>query len=428
MKQGFLIHYGEIGLKGKNRPFFEKKLVQNVNSALADLKQQNRVRPLKRLYGRLFLEIPAEEINNNFRRSEFISESDEESKKILKQVQDDKSNETISLESQIKNRLRKVFGIANFSEAFLVDRDPHTLKHAVWNTVQRQQPFSTFRIRASRADKSFPLTSRDVEFQIGGFVKAKSKAKVNLERAELTCFIEILSKEALFYFNKISGPGGLPVSTAGKAVALLSGGIDSPAAAWRIARRGAKNIFVHFHSYPQTDKASQENVRDLVRKLTEWQLSSKLYLVPLLNIQKKIVARCPTKLRVVLYRRTMLRIAEKIARKEKSKALVTGESLGQVASQTLENIDAINRVTTLPVLRPLIGMDKEEIINLAKKISTYEISIRPYEDCCSLFVPEHPETKAKLAEVEEAEKKLDIEKLTRDALENTTTEIFKFLT
>lgn len=405
MKTGFLIHYGEIGLKGENRPFFERKLVQNIKSVLADLTPLSKIRTLTRLYGRLFLEI-----TGNSTALPRVKES--------AGLQNDKN--------AIKGRLRKVFGIANFSGAFLVDRNLDILKHTIWEEIKKRRPFSTFRIRTSRADKNFPLTSRDIEFEVGGFIKAKSKARVDLEEADLTCFIEILSKEALFYFDKIPGPGGLPVSTAGKVVTLLSGGIDSPVAAWQIAKRGARSIFVHFHSYPQTDKASQENVKELVKELTKWQLSSKLYLVPLLDIQKEIVAQCPTKLRVILYRRMMLRLAEKIARKEKAKALVTGESLGQVASQTLENINAISRIVDLPIFRPLIGMDKEEIINLAKQIGTYEISVRPYEDCCSLFVPEHPETKAKLAEVERAEEELEVEKLIEDALKQTTPESFKF--
>lgn len=390
--KGYLIHYGEIGIKGENRSFFENKLVQNIEKIVRDLELKKN--PVKNLYGRHFLEIPY--------------------------------NTSSKVEKEIKKRLSRTFGIVNFSPALLTDREVENLKKVVWSEIEKRQPFETFRIRASRADKSYHLTSREIEFKVGGYAKEKSGAEVDLENADVTCYIEVLSKKALVYFEKLSGPGGLPVSTAGKVATLLSGGIDSPLAAWHIAKRGAKNVFVHFHSYPQTDKASQEVVRDLAKKLTKWQLNSKLYLVPLLEIQKEIVAKCPKKLRVLLYRRMMIRLTELIAQDENAKALVTGESLGQVASQTLENIRAVNRVATLPILRPLIGMDKQEIVNKAKEIGTYQISIRPYQDCCSLFVPDHPETQAEIKELEKAEEDLDTKKLIKEALENTEKETFKF--
>jgi len=390
--KGILIHYGELALKGKNRPVFERQLIRNIKSAILPVTTpSSKAKLLMRLYGRLFLKLPA-----------------------------DYSPELLV---QVTERLKMVFGIANFSPATLCDtRDPDTLKRIVWKEMQSQgEKFDTFRIRANRADKSFPLTSRDIEFQVGGFIKEQSGAQVNLEKADLTCFIELLSRNTLFYFEKIPGPGGLPTATAGKVVTLLSGGIDSPIAAWRIMKRGAKCVFVHCHSYPQTDAASQEKVKELARILGRWQLGAKLYLIPLLEIQKEIVAKCPTKLRVVLYRRMMLRLAERIAEKEKGKALVTGESLGQVASQTLENLAVTNTATRLPILRPLIGMDKQEIIEQARELGTYEISIQPHQDCCSLFVPAHPEIKARLSDVEKAEEVLDQKKLIAKALKQTTT-------
>ncbi len=389
--KGILIHYGELALKGANRSFFEKKLAENIRHSLADITPPLGTRPLQRLYGRLFLKLPPDYPADSL--------------------------------PQITHRLKRVFGIANFSAAHLAERDLDTLKHAIWQEVKDEQ-FSTFRVRASRADKSFPLTSRDIEFRVGGFIKEQSGAQVNLEKADLTCFIELLSKNILFYFEKISGPGGLPTATAGKVVTLLSGGIDSPVAAWRIMKRGAKCVFVHCHSYPQTDIASQEKVKELAQILGQWQQGAKLYLVPLLEIQKEIVAKCPVKLRVLLYRRMMLRLAERVAEKERAKALVTGESLGQVASQTLENLAVTSTATRLPILRPLIGMDKQEIIEQARKIGTYDISIQPHQDCCSLFVPQHPEIKARLVDVEKAEEVLDQEKLLTEALKQTTTEIF----
>ncbi|MEK7482597.1 MAG: tRNA uracil 4-sulfurtransferase ThiI, partial [Patescibacteria group bacterium] len=207
------------------------------------------------------------------------------------------------------------------------------------------------------------------------------------------------------------GPGGLPLGTGGKAVALISGGIDSPVAAYLAMKRGVEIIFLHFHSYPYTNKASIEKVEKLVGHLSRYQKKPKLYLAPFGDIQKEILLKTPAKLRVVLYRRMMLRIAQALAEKEKALALITGESIGQVASQTLENMAAIQEVCVLPILRPLVGWDKEEIIKAARDIGSFDISSLPDQDCCSKFVPEHPETKAKMAEVKAAEKKLNIRKL-----------------
>ena len=425
MKHGYLIHYSEIGLKGQNRPFFERKLAQNIQNAVFPVTTPlSKAKLLIRLYGRLFLEIPTEEKSQTLHKvksltlSPTLGNSDSFLRPAL---------ENTRLQNEVESHLQKVFGIAYFSPAILCDtRDPHALKHIVWEEIKKRgQPFKTFRIRASRADKSFHLTSREIEFQIGGFIKEQSKAKVDLEEADLTCFIEILSKRSLIYFDKIPGPGGLPVSTAGKVAVLLSGGIDSPVAAWQMMKRGARCIFVHIRISPQNDKLLQEKIRKLVKKLNEWQISSKLYLVPFPPIHKEIAAQCPIKLRCILCRRMMLRIAERVAAKEGAQALVTGENLGQVASQTLENINATNRVTVLPIFRPLIGFNKQEIIDLARKIGTYEISILPQEDTCALFRPEHPETKAKIKKVENAEEKLEIEKSIEDVLKETTRESFE---
>ncbi|MFW6143456.1 MAG: tRNA uracil 4-sulfurtransferase ThiI [Patescibacteria group bacterium] len=418
MKKGYLVHYGEIALKGENRSFFENKLISNIENAVSDLNLEKN--PVKNLYGRLFLQLPSNEIASSepcTQRGTAV---------ITRQKEDRGLKSATSISNRLEFRLKKIPGIANFSPAYLAERDLDKLKELIWQETKQRMPFETFRIRASRADKSFPLTSRDIEFKIGGYVKEKSQAEVDLENAKLSCYIEILSDKALFYFEKIPGPGGLPVTTAGKVGALLSGGIDSPVAAWKIAKRGAKNVFIHFHSYPQTDKASQEKVKDFVRTLVKWQGTSTLFLVPLLKIQEEIVAQCPKKLRVILYRRMMLRIAEKIAKKENCLALVTGESLGQVASQTIENMRVTEAVTTLPVFRPLIGMDKQQIVGTAKKIGTYETAIKPHQDCCSLFVPQHPETRAKLEMVEKAEKLLQLENLIDCALENSTRDKFSF--
>ncbi|HTN69625.1 MAG TPA: tRNA uracil 4-sulfurtransferase ThiI, partial [Methylomirabilota bacterium] len=277
-----------------------------------------------------------------------------------------------------------------------------------------------------RGDKTFPLTSPEINRQLGAVVKEKSGARVDLSNPELTITVEILPRDAFFGFDKIPGAGGLPVGASGRLVSLISGGIDSPIAAYRMMQRGCRLVFVHFHSAPYLDKTSQEKVRRLVSMLTRHQFLSRLYLVPFGEIQRQIVAAVSRPLRVVLYRRMMMRIAEGVARREKAKALVTGESLGQVASQTLENMSVIQQAATLPILRPLVGMDKQEIIDQARRIGTFEISSIPDQDCCQLFVPKHPATKATLDEVEDAESKYDLNEMIRYGLENATEEEFNF--
>jgi thiamine biosynthesis protein ThiI len=249
---------------------------------------------------------------------------------------------------------------------------------------------------------------------------------VDLTNPELTITVEILPRDAFFGFDKISGAGGLPVGASGRVVSLISGGIDSPVAAYRMMQRGCRLIFVHFHSAPYLDKTSQEKVRALVSTLTRHQYLSRLYLVPFGEIQRQIVAAVGRPLRVVLYRRMMLRIAEALARAEKAKALVTGESLAQVASQTLENMAVIQQASTLPILRPLVGMDKQEIIDQARRIGTFDTSSIPDQDCCQLFVPKHPATKAKRREVEEAEASFNVQEMTRLGIERATVEEFNF--
>jgi thiamine biosynthesis protein ThiI len=270
------------------------------------------------------------------------------------------------------------------------------------------------------------LTSPEVNRQLGAAVKEYSGARVDLTNAEFTVFVEILPRDAFFGFNKIAGPGGLPVGASGRVVSLISGGIDSPVASYRMMQRGCRLVFVHFHSAPYLDATSQEKVRQLVSELTRRQFHSRLYLIPFGEIQRQIVAAVNRPLRVVLYRRMMLRIAETVARAERAKALVTGESLAQVASQTLDNMAVIEQAAALPILRPLVGMDKQEIIDQARKIGTFDISSIPDQDCCQLFVPKHPATKAHPREVEEAESRLEIDQLTRLGIENAEKEEFSF--
>ncbi|PYR83148.1 MAG: tRNA 4-thiouridine(8) synthase ThiI [Acidobacteria bacterium] len=278
--------------------------------------------------------------------------------------------------------------------------------------------FKSFRIEARRGDKTFPHTSVEINQRVGAYVKQQSGARVDLERAQMTCWIEIVEKYALIYLERLPGPGGLPVGTSGKVVVLLSGGIDSPVAAWKMIKRGCTAVFVHFHSFPYTNKESQEKAKQIVQLLCHYALQAKIYLVPFAEVQRHIMVDTPLDTRVILYRRYMLRLAEQIARREKARVLVTGDSVGQVASQTIENIDVISRAVSMPTLRPLIGDDKIEIIEIARQIGTYEISIQPDQDCCSLFVPKHPETKANLAEIEKSEAQLNVGDAMNAAMES----------
>lgn len=381
-----LVRYHEIALKRGNRPYFVELLKRNLAAALCDLE----LKEIRSLPARILLVFAG----------------------------------PAGLE-QATARIANVFGVANFSPVERVPRELEALRSRVLESLAGRT-FSSFRIDAQRGDKSFPLTSPEINRQLGGAVKAQSGARVDLTDPELTITVEILPREAFFGFEKLPGPGGLPVGASGRVVALLSGGIDSPVAAQRMMQRGCRVIFVHFHSAPYLDKSSQEKARRLVAGLTRYQFHSRLYLVPFGEIQSRIVAAVGRPLRVVLYRRMMLRIAEAIAAREKAKALVTGESLGQVASQTLENLAVIEGAARLPVLRPLVGMDKQEIVDQARRIGTFGISTLPDQDCCQLFVPRHPATKAKRSEVEQAEAALDLQALLRLGLENTVEERFCF--
>ena len=279
-----------------------------------------------------------------------------------------------------------------------------------------------------RADKRFPLTSPQVEREIGGRIKEARGWRVDLDEPELTIHVELLTNEAFYFFGKERGPGGLPTGTAGRVACLLSGGIDSPVAAHRMMKRGCAVTFVHFHSYPILSRASQEKARELVALLTTWQQRSRLYLVAFGEIQQQVVLSVPGPMRVVIYRRLMMRIAERIARVREAQALITGDVVGQVASQTLENLAVIGQVATLQVFRPLIGMDKEEITAEAQKIGSYPISIIPDQDCCTLFTPRNPQTRAKLAEIEAAEQALPIDELVEGAVRDAVVEYFEFPT
>ena len=374
-----VIHYSELALKKGNRSYFEKRLRQNIESILEGCGHVK----VQRISGRFLLELSGD----------------------------------IDI-CEINHRLSKVFGIAYFAEAWSVDYNPESLPQAVWQLLEGR-PFASFRIDTRRADKTFPINSMDVNRAVGAYVQERSKARVDLEGAELTCRIELVEGRALISVEKIKGLGGLPVHTGGKIAVLLSGGIDSPVAAWKMIRRGCSASLIHFHSFPYTNQESQEKAKRVATLLAQHQQRSKIYLVPFADIQRQLMVQTPLETRVILYRRYMLRLAERLAVREKARTLVTGDSLGQVASQTLENIDVITRAVRMPVLRPLIGSDKEEIIATARNIGSYDISILPDQDCCSLFVPKHPETRANLAVIEAIEEKLDLRNEIEHALVTT---------
>jgi thiamine biosynthesis protein ThiI len=381
-----VVHYQELALKGNNRPWFIARLARNLRTATKDA----GVREVRVLMGRIEL------------------------------VLDQSASWDL-----VRNRVSQVFGIANFARAESVPLEIDTIAARILADLGDTE-VSSFRVAARRADKRFPLTSPEMEREIGGRIKEAKGWQVNLAHPELKIHVEALTDEAFYYFRKEPGAGGLPSGTSGRVACLLSGGIDSPVAAWRVMRRGCRALFVHFHSYPILSRASQEKARELVTLLTQYQYRSKLFLVPFGEIQQQVVLSVPPPLRVVIYRRLMMRIAEAIARRNRAQALVTGEVVGQVASQTLENLSEINRVVTLPVLRPVIGLDKDEITAEAQRLGTYPISIIPDQDCCTLFTPRHPATKARRHEVEAAESALPIEDIVQRAVQNAALEEFDF--
>ena len=381
-----IVHYQEIALKGKNRPWFVARLVRNLRTAVADLD----VKAVRVLMGRIEI--------------------------VLGPTAD---------WPQIRHRLERVFGVGNFAEAGRAALDVDAIAAEILNDLGDQEP-ETFRVSARRADKRFPLTSPQIEREVGGRIKTARNWAVNLGRPQLTIHVEALTDEAFYFFGKHKGAGGLPVGASGRVVCLLSGGIDSPVAAWRMMRRGCRVLFVHFHSYPVLSRASQDKTREIARLLTEYQYQSRLFFVPFAEIQQQVVLTVPPPLRVVIYRRLMMRIAERVAERHRARALVTGEVVGQVASQTLENLNRINEVAGMAVLRPLIGMDKEEITAAAQRLGTYPVSIIPDQDCCTLFTPRHPATQARRAEIERVEALLPLEPMIQQALAGAVVEDFKF--
>jgi thiamine biosynthesis protein ThiI len=373
--------YHEIGLKGRNRWRFVDALKHNLAAVFADFR-------LGRMRGeglRLMVELPA----------------------------------AMPL-AVVRERAALLFGLQNFSVSRRVPlNDDAIVRAALEEAASASSNVRNFRVSARRTEKRFALDSMAIERLVGAEIVRARGLKVDLEHPELDIAIEILPDGAYVAAGKLPGAGGLPVGVTGHGIVLLSGGIDSPVAAYRMMRRGLRVDFVHFHSYPLVSAASREKARDLAELLTRYEAASSLMLVPFAEIQRAIVARAPQALRVVLYRRFMLRIAGALALRVGAQALVTGESLGQVASQTLENMTVIEQAAELPMLRPLVGMDKNEIVTEARRIGTFETSILPDQDCCSLFIPAHPETRARLEAVVAAEAGFAIAEMVEDAVRKT---------
>ena len=379
--------YHEIALKGRNQWRFVDQLKRNVRAIFSDFE----LGAMRSEGPRLIVELP------------------------------DAIGDEVAA-----RRAALLFGIQNFSLSRAVARDIEAIKREAIAIARAHPGAASFRVRATRSDKRFALNSMEIDQVVGAVVKDETELKVDLENPEIVITVEILPDAAYVADGKRPGAGGLPVGITGHGLALLSGGIDSPVAAYRLMRRGLRLDFVHFHSHPLVSAASREKAAELAEHLTRYQSRSTLMLIPFADIQREIVARALRPLRVVLYRRFMVRIAAAIARRTGARALVTGESLGQVASQTLENMTVIEEAAGLPMLRPLVGMDKNEIVEQARVLGTFETSVQPDQDCCSLFVPPHPETHANLDEVRAAEGALAVETMVADAVRKAEVIRFRF--
>jgi tRNA uracil 4-sulfurtransferase len=388
-----VVHYHELWLKGRNRRFFLGKLFTGLRRALAGIPVERIEQPGHRFLIRL--------------------------------------GPGASLDDAIE-RVRRVFGIAYYAVARPVERDLQALCGAAWEEVEPLR-FATFAVRAKRSDKSFPHSTMQIESAVGRFLLENLRGhgrevRVQLRNPELTCHIEVTPGPLLVYARKIPGLGGLPPNTAGRITCLLSGGYDSAVAAYQLMKRGAHLSFVHFYGTgARPGESSLHVAAGLARVLARYQFGAKLYRVPFEEIQREIVRYAPEELRVLLYRRLMLRIAEPFARRDRALALVTGDSLGQVASQTLRNLAAVDAAASMPVFRPLIGTDKIEILELARRIGTYDISSEPFHDCCPVFLPRSPELSASPQELDQAEAKLDLPALIAQGLRGATLEKFTCL-
>ena len=379
----FIVRFGETALKGKNKSYFEKKLVDRVKKIL------------RKFSG---VDVYREE------GLVFVSANSENS------------------QEELVGEISKVFGISSISPA--VETNPNmediyeTAVNFMMNLIEKES-VRTFKVEAKRADKNFPVKSPEIARLVGGEVLKGCKVlKVDVRNPQVCLHVDVRRDKAYIYRKKIQGYGGLPLGTNGKGMLLLSGGIDSPVAGWMMAKRGMSIEAIHFHSYPYTSQRAQEKVEDLARQISIYCGDFKLHIVNLLPVQEEIIKTCPEEETTILVRRFMMKIAEKVGEQTGAKTLITGESLGQVASQTTESIVCKDQSVAMPVLRPLIAMDKVDIMDVAKKIGTYETSILPYEDCCTVFLPKHPVTRPKLESILHSEEKLNVDKLVAEAMKN----------
>ena len=384
MKEIILIKNGELALKGLNRSTFEDILIKNI---------RKRIKPL----------------------GEFEYRKEQSTVAVVPM------EDYIDMD-EVSDRISRVFGIAAYSRALQVEKDMDViLKNAPEYLAEQLKNAKTFKVEGKRSDKKFPLKSPEISAEVGGAIlSAFPHLRVDVKNPEILVTIEIREKFAFIRGNQTKGAGGMPTGTAGKSSILISGGIDSPVAAYMMAKRGLVLNAIHFASPPYTSPQSEEKVHNLLRQVSRYSGNITLFTVGFTEIQEEIRDKCPEDLFTLIMRRFMMRIAQRIAEKEESKALITGESLGQVASQTLNALTCTDAVVSMPVFRPLIGLDKEEIIKVSRKIDTFDISIEPYEDCCTVFTPKHPKTKPQISVLENAEKALDVEALINRAIENTT--------
>ncbi|MFY9114090.1 MAG: tRNA uracil 4-sulfurtransferase ThiI [Dethiobacteria bacterium] len=379
----FLLRYGELALKGKNRKIFEDMLIRNIRDALQGISAE-----VRKTYGRLFVHLHDE-----------------------------------SYEREVLERLRRIFGLVSISPVESAPLNMDEIQAQALDVIRNEAvaPF-TFKVETRRSNKLFPLESPEISRTTGAYILANmAGSKVDVHHPDITLHIEIREKKAFIYHRFYSGSGGLPVGISGKALLLLSGGIDSPVAGWMGMKRGLEVEALHFHSFPFTSERSKEKVLQIASVMARYCGKLTLHIAGFTEIQKTIHKECPPAMRITIMRRMMFRAAERIAAAREAGALITGECLGQVASQTLESIAVIDVLAKRPVFRPLIGMDKQEIVTYAQKIGTYEISILPYEDCCTVFVPRHPATRPKLVYTEKVESALDVCPLLDNCLENIET-------
>lgn len=382
MKEIILVKYGEIILKGANRPRFEKILVKNIKDAVKNI----------------------DEIDVTVAQATIYIEPKDDSNMDL-----------------ICQRLSKVFGIVSITRAAVCEKNIDDIKEKAYEYCKYALGGGVkFKVESKRSDKAFPLNSVELSIEVGGDLHEKCPGViVDVHNPDVVVKVEVRDFGAYVYSSdkKIKGQGGMPIGTGSKASLLLSGGIDSPVAGHMIAKRGVEIDAINFFSFPYTSERAKEKVMDLASILAQYTSRVNLYIVPFTEIQLQIRDNCPEEHMTLLMRRFMMKISERIAMRNGSMALITGESVGQVASQTLAALNVTNSVCTMPVLRPLIGMDKTEIIDRAYQIGTFETSILPYEDCCTVFTPQHPTTNPKLANIEKSEKRLDFDKLVEEALE-----------